>query len=62
MPLNGANLKATWTINSHNLTFKRNENEVISSMNVAFGNEIIKPNISDSVGYTFAGWEPEVRM
>jgi hypothetical protein len=60
MPVDGITVKAQWTINSHILTFKKNESEVISTKSVEYGTEIVEPEALDSVGYTFTGWNIDV--
>jgi len=50
MPAKDTTFTAKWTINSHVLTFKKNETEVFSSENVVYGTAVVAPESLDSVG------------
>ncbi|MBO4736492.1 MAG: InlB B-repeat-containing protein, partial [Paludibacteraceae bacterium] len=60
MPAENIDFIALWSINSHEVTFKKNENEIISSEFYEYGSEFNVPDDPDSVGHTFAGWDPEI--
>ncbi len=60
MPAENIDFIALWSINSHEVTFKKNENEIISSEFYEYGSEFNIPDDPDSVGHTFAGWDPEI--
>ncbi|MBO4530291.1 MAG: InlB B-repeat-containing protein [Paludibacteraceae bacterium] len=60
MPAENIDFIALWSINIHEVTFKKNENEIISSEFYEYGSEFNIPDDPDSVGHTFAGWDPEI--
>ena len=60
MPAENIDFIALWSINSHEVTFKKNENEIIFSKFYEYGSEFNIPDDPDSVGHTFIGWDPEI--
>ncbi len=56
MPVDGASLKAIWTINSYGATFSAED--VITAISVNFGEAIDVPADPVKPGYTFTGWTP----
>ncbi|MBO7635959.1 MAG: InlB B-repeat-containing protein, partial [Paludibacteraceae bacterium] len=60
MPAENIDFIALWSINIHEVTFKKNENEIISSEPYEYGSEFNVPDDPDSVGHTFIGWDPEI--
>ncbi len=51
---------AQWSINQHTVTFKKNNDDTISSKKYNFDETFETPADPDSVGHTFEGWEPTV--
>ena len=58
MPLNGAALKATWTINQYTITFDSDGGSEVASITADYKSTLTKPNDPTKEGYTFAGWSP----
>lgn len=59
-PADNVIFTAKWTVNQHTVTFKKNDDDIISSKEYNFGETFETPADPDSVGYTFKGWEPTV--
>lgn len=55
MPASDLNFTGTYNVNYYTLTFKIN-GEVIYSSLVAYGSEIIAPEVTLEEGWTFSGW------
>lgn len=59
-PADNVIFTAKWTVNQHTVTFKKNDDDIISSKEYNFGETFETPADPDSVGYTFKGWKPIV--
>ncbi len=55
MPAKDLEFNGSYNVNSYTLTFKIGD-DVISSEKVAYGSEIVTPEVSDKEGYSFTGW------
>ena len=60
MPLNGAALKATWTINQYTITFDSNGGTAVAAITQDYGTNVTAPADPTKEGYTFAGWDKAV--
>ena len=60
MPLNGAALKATWTINQYTITFDSNGGTAVAPITQDYGTNVTAPADPTKEGYTFAGWDKAV--
>ncbi len=60
MPLNGAALKATWTINQYTITFDSNGGTSVAPITQDYGTNVTAPADPTREGYTFAGWDKAV--
>ena len=56
MPASDVTVIGSYTVNSYTLTFKIGD-ELVSETTVAYGSEIIAPDIPEKEGHTFAGWD-----
>ena len=56
MPASDVTVIGSYTVNSYTLTFKIGD-ELVSETTVAYGSEIIAPDIPEKEGHTVAGWD-----
>ena len=59
MPAGDVNLKATWEINSHEITFDTDGGTEIAPITGNYGDAITAPADPKKEGHTFAGWVDE---
>ena len=60
VPVGGITYAATWTVNSHTITFNTNGGSEIEPMTLDYGTAIVLPDAPTREGYEFAGWAEEV--
>ena len=60
VPVGGITYTATWTVNSHTITFNTNGGSEIEPMTLDYGTAIVLPDAPTREGYEFAGWAEEV--
>ena len=60
VPVGGITYTATWTVNSHTITFNTNGGSEIAPMTLDYGTTIVLPDAPTREGYEFAGWAEEV--
>ena len=60
MPAKDLNLTAKWQINSYDVVFVV-DGEEVSRVTQEYGTPITAPEVQDKVGHTFAGWDPEFK-
>ena len=60
MPAQNLKLTATWQINSYNVVFVV-DGEEISNVSQEYGSVIKAPDAPEKEGHTFDGWEPEFK-
>ena len=59
MPAENLTFEATWNICYYEVSFVV-DGEVVQSENLAYGSEIVAPEVAEKEGYTFVGWSPEL--
>ena len=59
MPAEDLTFEATWDICYYEVSFVV-DGEVVQSENLAYGSEIVAPEVAEKEGYTFVGWSPEL--
>lgn len=60
MPGDDVTIKASWTVNKHNVTYYSDKNIVYyGPVETDFGSPIEEPSVPTKVGYVFAGWFDE---
>ena len=59
MPAEDLTFEATWDICYYEVSFVV-DGEVVKSENLAYGSEIVAPEVAEKEGYTFVGWSPEL--
>ena len=60
MPAENPTLIAQWTVNQYTITFDSDGGSAIDPITQNFGTAVVAPADPTLVGYTFAGWEPEL--
>ncbi len=60
VPIGGTTYTATWTINSHTITFNTNGGSEMAPITLEYGATITLPQSPTREGYEFTGWEVEV--
>ena len=61
MPAENITVKAQWKINQYTITFDTNGGSDIAPITQDYGTEITAPDNPTRKGYTFKGWDKEIR-
>lgn len=56
----GLTLTAKWTANSYTITFDTDGGSTVAPITQDYGTAITAPEAPTKIGYTFAGWNPEI--
>ena len=60
MPAGNVSVKAKWTINKYTITFDADGGSAVASITQDYDTAVTAPANPTKVGYTFAGWEPQL--
>ena len=60
MPAENITIKAQWRINQYTITFNTDGGSAVAPITQDYGTDITAPEAPTKIGYTFAGWNPEI--
>ena len=60
MPAENMTIKANWTVNQYTITFDTDGGSTVAPITQDYGTAITAPEAPTKIGYTFAGWNPEI--
>ena len=60
MPAENMTIKANWTVNQYTITFDIDGGSTVAPITQDYGTAITAPEAPTKIGYTFAGWNPEI--
>ena len=60
MPAENMTIKANWTVNQYTITFDTDGGSEVAPITQDYGTAITAPEAPTKIGYTFAGWNPEI--
>ena len=60
MPAGDMTITAQWRINRYTVTFDTNGGSAVAPITQDYGTAITAPEAPTKIGYTFAGWNPEI--
>ena len=60
MPAGDMTITAQWRINQYTITFDSNGGSAVAPITQDYGTAITAPEAPTKIGYTFAGWNPEI--
>ena len=60
MPAVYMTIKANWTVNQYTITFDTDGGSTVAPITQDYGTAITAPEAPTKIGYTFAGWNPEI--
>ena len=60
MPAENMTIKANWTVNPYTITFDTDGGSTVAPITQDYGTAITAPEAPTKIGYTFAGWNPEI--
>ena len=60
MPAGDMTITANWTVNQYTITFDTDGGSTVAPITQDYGTAITAPEAPTKIGYTFAGWNPEI--
>ena len=60
MPAENMTIKVNWTVNQYTITFDTDGGSTVAPITQDYGTAITAPEAPTKIGYTFAGWNPEI--